>query len=350
MAMFKAGGCYVRCQPLPTGADAVCLTEFLGAAFACVQWLEEKATQDYIYKIGLFYFESAAKKDEAHIALSTAFPGVVPEERWFASIGREEWLVMLEEKPPKDEWDDEDKHRSWDDSSDMTMVNLNCGIGDAIARARITIGCVVDCPRCIAPESHKTSHSLDCMGWMNNSSQVPECRPISSIGLPRHSITDEGDDEDKHRSWAFPALRIRLSMLSSPADHWKVFNARYKDTKSKADYVWLDDHQGWRALWDCLYILEEAVRKGLHVDAGFPDLLEKLHHRVDSSNSIMRDDIQQFDPRFAERLEASRRGFPTLTALSLQETRTLQLQAYAEGVPPMLQAFLEDVSDGNYTL
>jgi hypothetical protein len=39
-----------------------------------------------------------------------------------------------------------------------------------------------------------------------------------------------------------------------------------------------------------------------------------------------------------------------LTALSLQETRTLQLQAYAEGVPPMLQAFLEDVSDGNYTL
>ena len=101
MAMFKAGGCYVRCQPLPTGADAVCLTEFLGAAFACVQWLEEKETQDYIYKIGLFYFESAAKKDEAHIALSTAFPGVVPEEGWFASIGREEWLVMLEENLPK---------------------------------------------------------------------------------------------------------------------------------------------------------------------------------------------------------------------------------------------------------
>ena len=191
MAMFKAGGCYVRCQPLPTGADAVCLTEFLGAAFACVQWLEEKETQDYIYKIGLFYFESAAKKDEAHIALSTAFPGVVPEEGWFASIGREEWLVMLEEEPPRYEWA-RSMAREWDDSSDMTVVNLNCRKGDAIARARITIGCVVDCPRCIAPESHKTSHSLDCMGWMNNSSQVPECRPISSIGLPRHSITDEG--------------------------------------------------------------------------------------------------------------------------------------------------------------
>ena len=248
---------------------------------------------------------------------------------------------MLEEEPPQDEWA-RSMAREWDDSSDMTVVNLNCRKGDAIARARITIGCVVDCPRCIAPESHKTSHSLDCMGWMNNSSQVPECRPISSIGLPRHSMTDEGDDEDKHRSWAFPALRIRLSMLSSPADHWKVFNARYQDTKNKYYYP-----QGWRALWDCLYILEEAVRKGLHVDAGFPDLLHKLHHRVDSSDSIMRDDIQQFDPRFAERLEASRRGFPTLTSLSVQETRTLQLQAYAERVPPMFQAFLADVSDGN---
>jgi hypothetical protein len=101
--MFKAGGCYVRCQPLPTGADALCLTEFLGAAFACVQWLDNghfldngRELKDQLYKIGLLYFESAAKKDEAHIALSTAFPGVVPEEGWFASIGREEWLAMLE--------------------------------------------------------------------------------------------------------------------------------------------------------------------------------------------------------------------------------------------------------------
>ena len=91
--------------------------------------------------------------------------------------------------------------------------------------------------------------------------------------------------------------------------------------------------------------MEEAVRKGLHVGAGFLDVLQKLHHRVDTSDS--RDDIQQFDPRFAERLEASRRGFPTLTALSVQETRTLQLQAYAERVPPMLQAFLDNVSDVN---
>jgi hypothetical protein len=104
--MFKADGCYVVCRPLPTGADALCLAEYLKAPFACVRWTgsgsdKEHNLEEGVYQLGLLYFDTAAEKDAARTMLIAGFPEVISEGLrvgdfdwykgdWFWSNNREE--------------------------------------------------------------------------------------------------------------------------------------------------------------------------------------------------------------------------------------------------------------------
>jgi hypothetical protein len=335
-------------KPLPTGADACCIGEVLGASFVCVLWDHEaysaymhhggNADRDHLstsfyYPISLLWFDDEDSKEVAVTIVQKAFPReLVFQPTDLRTVSREEWFAVLSQQNKRDYVE---RGCGWDGSTDVTIAPLRhmvdsygktsgCPCCEAFAKPSITL-----------KNTQEKYHNMECRRRLQDILITEEkhddgvCRPIKDVGLPVFCV------EPGSTKWAFPNLRHRLSQLSQPEGFWEIFDARYR-TRGL----------GWRYLWDCVYVLEEAARRQFNTEARFLDSCQKIEHAVKTHRAdrcLLFQVIPDYDVRFAERLEAMREGFPSLTRLSVAELLPLQLQSFLRDAPDVLRFFLENV-------
>ena len=383
------GGCFAVWEPLLTGVDAESIAEILGASFACVLWLDQdKNEARNTYPRGLLHFVDEAAKERAVAKVREAFPRtcnhgdgpLVYRPVHIRTVSRDEWMATLDMQNQRNtrERIDQDPGPGWSSSTNIKIAPLLQDVWldvDPLDRMRKV-------------------QDVDYPIILGDVSSIASCRPIGEVGLPRHHATGK---------WSFRVLRHRLAMLLQPSEFWRVFNERFElirpgdpPTISYAPFSG-ESSPNWRSLWDCVYILEEAVRRGFNTDAGFLDVCQKVEHMVRKGTALTRDldadspivgesdaerldeledpdeagawltvaeawskcgvklrrnnllrprglaeVLAQDDYRLAQRLHALKEGLPGLSKVPAAEAFPLQLQSYLQGAPDILRGFLEE--------
>ena len=368
-------GCFAIWEPLPTGLDAASLAGVLGASFACVLWpnqVDEKAKNTY--SRGLLHFVDTETANSACEIVRTAFPRKCDDGRGplvyrplnIRKVSQKDWMAALEsqnKRRPNPNFLDEafDAGPGWSSSTDGSIASL---MRDVWLRIEQT-----DKHR---PSTRDVDETIN-IPILNEASMIAKCRPIEDVGWPRHHATGK---------WSFPQLRLKLATASQPEEFWALFRERSGMIMAPADDRGrpFPLSPNWRSLWDGMYILEEAVRRGYKIHPGFLDCQQKVEHTVRNGSALagflsadssiagesdaelagendvfsigklkIRDlalVLQQDDYNLWMRVKAMQDGFPALCTVSAADAFPLQLHTYLGKAPALLRSLLEDVEPG----